>query len=81
VNISGIVSELKAERTRIDGAIKALEGLSTNGTASNHGPKQAKAAAAPSQKRGGLTAAGRKRLSEMMKKRWAERRKKASAKG
>jgi hypothetical protein len=28
------------------------------------------------KKRGGLTAAGRKRLSEMMKKRWAERRKK-----
>jgi hypothetical protein len=29
---------------------------------------------------GGLTAAGRKRLSDLMKKRWAERRKKAAAK-
>jgi len=36
------------------------------------------AKAAARKKRGGLTPAGRKRLSEMMKKRWAERRKKAS---
>jgi hypothetical protein len=78
VEISGIVSELKAERTRIDRAITALEGMSPNGSASNLAPKQAKAAVA--QKSGGLTAAGRKRLSELMKKRWAERRKKAAKK-
>jgi hypothetical protein len=30
------------------------------------------------KKRGGLTAAGRKRLSQAMKKRWAERKKKSS---
>lgn len=30
------------------------------------------------KKRGGLTAAGRNRLSEMMKNSWVERRKKAS---
>jgi hypothetical protein len=77
MDIATIVSALKAQRTQIDGAIKVLEGLSPNGTASNHAPKQAKAAGA--QKRGGLTAAGRKRLSDMMKKRWAERRKKAAA--
>ena len=76
MNIAEIVSELKSERTRIERAITALEGLSPNGKAS---PKQAKAPVA--QKRGGLTAAGRKRLSELMKKRWRERRKKASAKG
>jgi hypothetical protein len=75
VNIAGIVSELKTERTRIERAITALEGLSPNGAAS---PTQAKAAS--TQKRRGLTAAGRKRLSDLMKKRWAERRKKASAK-
>jgi hypothetical protein len=80
VNLVGILSELKAERTRIDRAITAIEGISPkpNGSASNHAPKQAKADVA--QKSGGLTAAGRKRLSELMKKRWAERRKKASAK-
>ena len=78
MNIAGIVSELKAERTRIDRAITALEGMSPNGSVSDHAPKQAKAAVV--QKSGGLTAAGRKRLSELMKKRWAERRKKATDK-
>jgi hypothetical protein len=34
-------------------------------------------AAAP-KRRGGLTAAGRKKLSEAMKRRWAERKKNAS---
>jgi len=43
---------------------------------SNKARVRAKAAAP--KKRGGLTAAGRKRLSDAMKKRWAERRKKAS---
>jgi len=76
VNIAGVVSELKAERTRIDGAIRALEGLSSNGAATSKLPNQA---ITHSPKRGHLSAAGRKRLSEMMKKRWAERRKKASA--
>ena len=78
MNIAGIVSELKTERTRIERAITALEGLSPNGAASNPAARRAKATS--TQKRGGLTAAGRKRLSELMKKRWADRRKKASAK-
>ena len=73
MNIAGIVSELKTERTRIDRAIAALDGLSANGAATTHTVKQPK-------KSGGLTTAGRKRLSEMMKKRWAERRKKAKSK-
>jgi hypothetical protein len=33
--------------------------------------------AAPSAKKGGLTAAGRRRLSQLMKARWAARRKAA----
>ena len=77
MNIAGVISELRAERRRIDSAITALEGLSSNGATraavhsqiTTHG-----------QKRGRLTPQGRKRLSEMMKKRWAERRKKISAK-
>ena len=77
MNITVIVSELKAERNRIDGAISALEGLSSNGAA-NQTPKRAQATVP--QKSGGLTASGRKRLSELMKKRWAGRRKKAGAK-
>jgi len=75
VNIAAIVSELKAQRTQIDGAIRALEGLSPNGAATNSASKNV---VGQTQKRGHLSAAGRRRLSEMMKKRWAERRKKAS---
>ena len=74
MTIASIVAELKAERERINHAIIALEGTSPNGAAS----KQATATAP--QKRGGITAAGRKRISEMMKARWAERRKKAKSK-
>ncbi len=76
LNIEEIVSQLKAKRNQIDHAIGALEELSPNG-ATDAPQRQAKIGR---QKRGGLTAAGRKRLSEMMKKRWAERRKKVSAK-
>ena len=72
-----IVSELKAERNRLDKAITALGGASTtsapvavaNDATSTNGTQ------AP---RRHWTAAGRKRLSMLMKKRWAERRKKAS---
>jgi hypothetical protein len=76
LNIVGVISELKVERNRIDQAIAALEGLSPNGATSKKLPKQA---TAHTQKRGHLSAQGRKRLSELMKKRWAERRKKAKA--
>ena len=75
MSIAEIVSELKAERTRIDRAISALEGLSENGSA-----RLTDAAAKKDiRRKGHLSAEGRKRISEMMKKRWAERRKKMAA--
>jgi hypothetical protein len=79
MNLQSILAELKKERDRIDRAIAVLgetdkpSGLARKGRATgtkrgtNHQPKK-----------GHLTAAGRKRLSEMMKKRWAERRRKGS---
>jgi len=76
LEIEKIVTELKGERDRLNQAIVALEGLSPEAAA--------KSSAVPNRvtrrknKRGGLTPAGRKRLSELMKKRWAERRKKSS---
>jgi hypothetical protein len=76
LNIAMIVSELKAERNRIDRAVAALEGLSPNGVPG----KTQSVRGVRTRKRGHLSVAGRKRLSEMMKKRWAERRKKAAAK-
>jgi hypothetical protein len=71
-----IVSELKKERNRLDKALAALDGAnSTRAVATN---VSAKNDAAPARKRHHLTATGRKRLSMLMKKRWAEKRRKAS---
>jgi hypothetical protein len=71
MDINPILSELKAELNRVHQAIAALESL--DGTATATTPA-AKAAPAHAKKRG-LTPAGRRRLSAMMKARWAARRK------
>jgi hypothetical protein len=66
-----ILADLKAELNRITQAIAALESL--DGTATATTPA---AIVAPKQaKKRGLTPAGRRRLSAMMKARWAARRK------
>jgi len=59
-----IISELEAERDRLDQAISALRG-SVRGRRG-----------APGNRRGRrkLSAAAKRRISEMMKKRWAERK-------
>ena len=81
MNVEKLLSELKAERERLNQAIVALEGTQSKRTYT----KRAVAVTAPSpravktKESGGITPAGRKRLSEMMKKRWAERRKKRGA--
>jgi hypothetical protein len=77
VNIEAILVELKGERGRIDKAISALEGTSSK--VAGRGVKQREASAGK-RKRSHLSPEGRKRISEMMKKRWAERRKKAAVK-
>jgi Spy/CpxP family protein refolding chaperone len=70
LNIARILADLKSERDRIDRAIKALSALESTPVASKPVTRAVR------RKRGGLTPEGRKRLSEAMKKRWAERRKK-----
>jgi hypothetical protein len=84
MNLQVIVAELKEERDRIDRAIAALDGITTNNRV--RGTKGRATATRPAStrsshrsRRGHLTAAGRKRLSELMKRRWAERRRKASS--
>jgi len=78
VNTQEIVKELKAERARLDRAIAALDGANTSpATVATH--ESSSDGARASRKRHHLTAAGRKRLSMLMKKRWAERRKKGLA--
>ena len=66
---------LEVERRRIDEEIAQVR-QRLNGTRQRQtSPPSQKARPA---RKGGLTPAGRKRLSELMKKRWAERRKAAS---
>jgi hypothetical protein len=69
MNLDQILSALRGERDRLDRAIAALEGGSraSAGSASTNGRRKRR-----------LTPEGRRRLSEMMKKRWAERRKKSA---
>jgi hypothetical protein len=75
LDLDKIVSELKSERDRIGRAISAL--LEGAGLASAARRTKAKAA---SPKRGkGITPAGRKRLSQAMKARWAARKSKPSS--
>ncbi len=83
MEIDKIVSDLKKERDRLVRAISALVGMGSTATGAKRGRKRGpKAAAAPKAKkrRGGISKEGRKRLSELMKKRWAERRKKGMTK-
>lgn len=84
MNIKAILSELKAERTRLDRAIAALEALNNNVARKPGRPKGSATTfdfgANVSKGRGGrrkMSAAGRRKISEMMKKRWAARRKAA----
>jgi hypothetical protein len=71
LDLDRIVRELEEERDRITQAINLLRGA--NSSFARRGTTAGAASSRPRQ--GGMTAAGRKRLSELMKKRWAERRK------
>lgn len=77
MEIDKIVADLKKERDRLVRAITALIGAGAAATGSKRGRKRgSKASTTKRKRRGGITKAGRKRLSQLMKKRWAERRKK-----
>lgn len=72
MDLQSIVSELKSERDRIAHAIAALENESMDGRGGSVGRSSA---GTTKPRRGhGLTPAGRRRLSESMKRRWAARR-------
>lgn len=81
MEIDKIVSDLKKERDRLVRAISALVGVGATSTGTRRGRKPGpKASTKGRKRRGGITKEGRKRLSELMKKRWAERRKKGLTK-
>jgi hypothetical protein len=78
MDIKRILGDLRAERSRLDQAIAALEALGKGtGTAVHLGRAAQAAAAKPARRRRHMSAAARKRISAMMKARWAERKKKA----
>src|ERR1700730_16750179 len=84
MEVQEIIAELKNETKRLNVAIAALEGLgSRQSTTKNHRSIAAangvniRPSPMGKQTSGRLTAEGRKRLSEAMKKRWAARRKSA----
>ena len=68
MDLKNVIADLRKERDRIDQAIAAMEGISGGATA---GPGR--------RRRRRLSAAARKRISEGMRARWAERKKKAKA--
>lgn len=76
MDIQKILSDLRKERDRLVRAIEALVGVESRQTGKKRG-RPAKSGPGKKRRRGGLTPEGRRRLSEAMKRRWAERRKKA----
>jgi hypothetical protein len=78
MDLQTVLADLRRERERLDAAIDALQGL---GSGRRRGPGRP---AGSGKKRGGgtgrhMSAAARKRISEMMKRRWAERKRAARA--
>ena len=76
MNIKDVLQQLKAERDRLDNAIAALEPLAGDNRRRGSGPSSA-VEKMPKRRRRKMSAAARKRISDRMKARWAERRKQA----
>jgi hypothetical protein len=74
LDLSKILEQLRSERARMDEAITALEQIT--GRPGRRGRPRL-APGRPRRRR--LSPEGRRRLSEMMKKRWAERKRRAKA--
>jgi len=72
MDIQSIVAQLRQEASRIEQAIAALVGLSSQRAPRGRPPKVSQARLASGQKRRHLSAAARKRISTAMKQRWAK---------
>jgi len=75
MDIQSILADLKRERQRLDTAITALEGAGPRRRGRPAGSGSS-GAGRPGRPRRHMSAAARKRISEMMKQRWAERKRK-----
>jgi hypothetical protein len=79
MDIGTVIADLRREAERISRAIAALTGLGTTRTIRKRKVGASRGTTSKAKKRGGMTPAGRKRLSMLMKKRWAERRAKKTS--
>jgi len=79
MDIQSILADLKRERDRLNSAITALEGAGPRRRGRPAGSGAASKASAGKRPRRHMSPAARKRISEMMKQRWAERKRKAKA--
>jgi uncharacterized protein (DUF885 family) len=77
MNTHSILADLRAERDRIDQAISALEAV--NSTGRRRVSRPPRAAATPGR-RGRMSAAARRKLSRLLKQRWAQGKMKGRAK-
>jgi hypothetical protein len=76
MNVDEIVRQLKEQRSKLDAAINALEpgGWASSGVKGRGRPRGStnkQSAKRTAAKRGGMSAAARKRIAEAMRKRWA----------
>ncbi len=71
MDIETILHLLRNERTRIDEAISAIEKLNSNSRNLHRTPGPRGIAARGRSGRARMSAAARKRLSDLLKKRWA----------
>ena len=72
-----ILGELRAERDRIDQAIRALEAVNSAGYRAASRPTRT---AATRRGRGRMSVAARRKLSRLLKQRWAQGRMRPGAK-
>lgn len=75
MQVSQILVEIDNEIARLQQARNLLAGVSVKGA------KRGKAAVKRAPKKRKMSAEGRRKIAEAMKRRWAERRKEASGKG
>ena len=77
MDVNRILTELRAERDRIGRAIAAIEAVNSTGRRRVGRPPKA---ARKARRRGHMSAAARRKLSRLLKQRWAQGKMKPRAK-
>ena len=80
MEVSRIIAEIDEQISKLQQARELLSGtaVKVKGRGRPKGSKNAKTAAKAAPRKRKISAEGRKRIAEAMKKRWAERRKRAA---